>query len=126
MLNLTNGSRIVTAAAGGSTITSPGSLVTILGTNSDEDVVQDHRDNCLLVTNLNQRDTNGDGFGNICDADLDGDLQVGFSDFIRFRSAFGSTDPDADFDGDGRVGFSDFIIFRSMFGSAPGPSGITN
>jgi FtsP/CotA-like multicopper oxidase with cupredoxin domain len=127
MLNLTEGSRsIVTAAAGGSTLTSPGSLVTVLGTNADADNVLDYRDNCLLVTNTNQRDTNGDGFGNICDADLDNNGTVGFSDFTKFRAAFGSTNPDADFDGDGSVGFSDFTIFRSSFGSAPGPSGTTN
>ncbi len=124
MLNLTNGSRIVTAAGGGSTLTSPGSLVTILGTNSDADTVQDHRDNCLLVTNANQRDTNGDGFGNICDADLNNDLTVNMSDFSMFRSAFGTANPDADFNGDGQVNMSDFSLFRSAFGSAPGPSGV--
>jgi len=126
VLNLTNGSRIVTAAAGGSSapLTSPGSLVTILGTNSDEDDELDYKDNCMMVTNSDQRDTDGDGFGNICDADLDGDGRVGFGDFGMFRAAFGTTNPDADFDGDGRVGFSDFGIFRAMFGSAPGPSGV--
>ena len=123
MLHLTNGSRIVAAAAGGTTLTSPGSLVTILGTNADADKVLDHRDNCLLVTNANQRDTNGDGFGNICDADLNNDLMVDMSDFSLFRRVFGTADSDADFDGDGSVGMSDFSIFRRLYGSAPGPSG---
>lgn len=128
MLNLTNGSRIVTAAAsaGGNTITSPGSLVTILGTNADADNTLDYRDNCLLVTNPDQRDTNRDGFGNICDADLDNDGQVNMNDFSLFRSAFGKNSPDADFDGDGSVNMNDFSLFRSAFGSAPGPSGIAN
>jgi FtsP/CotA-like multicopper oxidase with cupredoxin domain len=123
MLNLTNGSSIVTAAAGNNAVTSPGSLVTILGTNSDEDDKLDYKDNCMMITNSDQRDTDNDGFGNICDADLDGDGRVGFSDFGIFRAAFGTTNPDADFDGDGRVGFSDFGIFRAMFGGEPGPSG---
>ena len=128
MLNLTNGSRIViaSASAGGNTITSPGSLVTILGTNADADNTLDYRDNCLLATNPNQRDTNGDGFGNICDADLDNDGQVSMSDFSLFRSAFGTASPDADFNGDGSVNMSDYSSFRSAFGSAPGPSGIAN
>ena len=126
MLNLTNGSRIVTASAGENTLTSPGSLVTILGTNTDADSTLDHRDNCLLVTNPGQRDTNGDGFGNICDADLNGDLTVNLSDFGLFRRAFSTGNPDADFNGDGIVNMSDFSIFRSMYGSAPGPSGVAN
>jgi FtsP/CotA-like multicopper oxidase with cupredoxin domain len=126
MLNLTNGSRIVTASAGESTLTSPGSLVTILGTNSDADNTLDYRDNCLLVTNPDQRDSNGDGFGNICDADLNGDLTVNMSDFGLFRRAYGTANPEADFNGDGYVNMVDFGIFRSMYGSTPGPSGIVN
>jgi len=90
----------------------------------DGDGIGDACDNCTLVANADQRDTNGDGFGNICDADLDNDGTVGFSDFSLFRAAFGSTgDLDADLDGDGTVGFSDFSIFRGSFGGAAGPSG---
>ena len=126
MLNLTNGSRIVAAAAGGSTLTSPGSLVTILGTNADADTVLDHRDNCLLVENPDQRDTNGDGFGNICDADLNNDLIVNSLDVGLFRRAFGSADADADLNGDGIVNSLDVGLLRSMFGSTPGPSGTAN
>lgn len=102
--------------------------------DADGDGVEDLNDNCTAVTNgtlasddvsgITQRDTDADGFGNICDADLDNDNTVGFSDFTLFRSAFGTSDPDADLDGDGLVGFSDFSIFRASFGSAPGPSGL--
>ena len=95
----------------------------IVSPDTDGDGVIDTLDNCILVANSDQRDTNNDGYGNICDADLDNDGQVGFSDFGLFRSAFGTADPDADFDGNGSVGFSDVGIFRSLFGSAPGPSG---
>ena len=90
----------------------------------DGDGVGDACDNCTLVANADQRDTNGDGFGNICDADLNGDLVANLSDFSLFRSAFGTPDPDADLNGDGVVNLSDFSIFRASFGSAPGPSGL--
>ncbi len=87
------------------------------------DGVIDLKDNCTLVPNTAQRDTNGDGYGNICDADLNGDLKTDLSDFSLLRIAFGTADPDADFNGDGTVDLSDFSLFRTMFGSPPGPSG---
>ena len=95
-------------------------------TDSDGDGWYDACDNCITVSNKLQIDTDGDGFGNFCDADLDNDGTVGFSDFSQFTTVFGTADADADFDNDGAVGFSDFTILRSSFGSAPGPSGIAN
>ena len=119
-----NGATAVAAVAGGSP-------------DVDGDGVRDGLDNCLNVTNgplapdagsNSQLDTDGDGFGNICDADLtnvDGLNIVNLSDFSAFRSAFGTTGPNAaDFNGDGNVNLSDFSLFRSMFGSPPGPSGL--
>ena len=90
--------------------------------DTDGDRVPDVSDNCTLVANADQRDTDGDGYGNICDADLDNDGMVGYGDITIFFTVFGSTDPDADFDGDGTVGYSDFGILTASFGSAPGPS----
>lgn len=55
--------------------------------------------------------------------DFDGDGSVGFSDFLSFATAFGSTedsdgfDPRFDLDGDGQVGFSDFLQFAITFGT---------
>jgi hypothetical protein len=97
-----------------------------LAPDADNDGVPDITDNCVTVANNDQRDTDSDGFGNICDADLDNDGLVGFSDFGLFRSVFGQAGAssgaadNADLDGDGLVGFSDFGLFRSMFGLAPG------
>ena len=106
----------------------------VSGFDSDGDGVDDAIDNCTTTENgtllpigasaISQRDTDGDGYGNVCDADLDGSLTVDLSDFSLFRSAFGTADPDADFDGNGSVDLSDFSTFRAFLGSAPGPSAL--
>jgi hypothetical protein len=73
----------------------------------------------FIVANCDQRDTDGDGYGNRCDADLNNFGSVDFGDYSLFRSAFGNaTIPDADFDGDGAVDFGDYSIFRAAFGKA--------
>ncbi|MAF84060.1 MAG: hypothetical protein QGH93_05605 [Gammaproteobacteria bacterium] len=91
--------------------------------DADWDGVTDDVDNCTDVANADQRDTNGDGYGNICDADLNNDGVVNFADFGIMRSVFFTADPDADLNGDGFVNFSDFGILKAMFFSPPGPSG---
>ena len=93
--------------------------------DTDGDGMHDNIDNCINVANADQRDTDGDGYGNACDADLvntDGQNIVNLSDYSVFRSVFGTADPDADFNGDGMVNLSDYSIFRAAFGKAPGPS----
>jgi hypothetical protein len=92
--------------------------------DADADGVIDAADNCVNVSNANQRDTNGDGYGNICDADLNNDNIVNISDLALFRAAFGTADPDADFTNDGVVNISDLATFKSLFNNAPGPSGL--
>ena len=88
----------------------------------DNDGVEDDVDNCTEVPNPDQRDTDFDFYGNVCDADLDNSGFVNFSDLALFRDRFGSGDPDADFDGSGFVNFTDLAIFRQLFGAPPGPS----
>ena len=59
-------------------------------------------------------------------ADLNGDGNVDFSDFLLFVAAFGKSEGEAgynaaaDLDGDGTVAFSDFLIFASAFGKPVG------
>ena len=56
--------------------------------------------------------------------DFDGNLEIGFGDFLLFAAAFGQRESDLGFDAtfdtkaDGMVGFTDFINFASVFGQA--------
>jgi len=63
--------------------------------DTDDDGVPDNADNCTLVGNADQRDTNGDGFGNLCDPDLDNDGNVNFIDLGLLKSVFFSDAPAA-------------------------------
>ncbi len=93
--------------------------------DTDSDGVPDSTDNCTLVANTDQRDTNGDAIGNACDADLDGDCAVNFADLAGLKAAFipNPHNPDADFDGDGFVNFGDLALMKATFfnGDDPGP-----
>jgi hypothetical protein len=108
-------------------------ITTAQETDGDADGIADAFDNCTEVPNGPaipdaggnvQRDTNGDGFGNICDADLNNDGVVNFGDLGLMKSVFFSTDPDADLNGDGLVNFGDLGIMKSLFFGPPGPSGL--
>lgn len=96
-------------------------------TDSDADGVPDEVDNCTDVANADQRDTNMDGFGNACDADLNNDCVINFQDIAEIGGLFLQTgDLDADLNGDQVVNFIDFAAVTSGFLEAPGPSGLPN
>ncbi|MBI5618445.1 MAG: PQQ-binding-like beta-propeller repeat protein [Gammaproteobacteria bacterium] len=92
--------------------------------DADHDKVDDGVDNCLGVANADQRDSDGDGFGNACDADLNSDGVVNFPDLAIFRTRFAGHDASADFDGNGIVSFADLAFLREHFGKKPGPSAL--
>ena len=92
--------------------------------DSDADKILDAMDNCTQVVNLDQRDTDADGYGNYCDPDFDNNLIVNASDLAFFKTKFFTTDVDADLNGDGLVNAADLAILKLMFFSAPGPSGL--
>ncbi len=116
----------------------------LCGSPADSDNVMadglpDTQDNCIMTGNgpdnldaggNSQRDTNGDGFGNICDPDVDNDGNVNFNDLSMLGAAFFSApgdanwDPDVDFDGDGNVNFNDLTIMGAHFFGSPGPSAL--
>ena len=92
--------------------------------DADDDGVVDSIDNCTYVSNPAQRDTDSDGFGNICDPDFDNTLVVNASDLAYLKSMFFTTDPHADLDGSGFVNAGDLAILKTMFFGPPGPSGL--
>lgn len=95
-----------------------------IGIDTDNDGVSNGFDNCLIAANADQRDTNADGFGNLCDPDLNNDCAVNFEDLSLLKAVFFGTDADADFDGDGGVNFSDLAVMKEGFFGPPGPSGL--
>jgi len=98
--------------------------------DADGDGIDDSVDNCTAAANADQTDTDQDGFGNACDADLDNDGVVGGSDFEIVVASFGSADGDANFvpaadhDGDGVIAGSDYGFQTSRSGLPVGPSGL--
>ncbi len=91
--------------------------------DGDNDGLSDSMDNCIQKSNPGQRDSNGDGFGNVCDPDLNNDGVVNNADFVLMRSVFYSSNADADLNGDGVANFADLAILKSLLNQAPGPSG---
>jgi hypothetical protein len=100
------------------------SIIKLSPDDTDDDSVGDYIDNCVLVSNTPQRDSDGDGYGNICDPDFDNDFIVNAADLAFFKTKFFSSDPDADLNGDGVVNAADLAILKTMFFKPPGPSGI--
>jgi uncharacterized protein (TIGR03790 family) len=99
--------------------------------DQDGDGIPDDRDVCRDIPNPDQRDTNGDGFGNVCDADVDGDGRVTTSwgradrpgDVERIALAAQAFEhvPDYDLDGDGKVTKRDVSLAQVTVFLRPGP-----
>lgn len=105
----------------------------IVAVDSDLDGITDDADNCIEVANgplvpdaggNSQLDADGDGYGNSCDADLNGDGIVNAGDVTPFRAALGHAGGAADFNGDGVVNAGDIGTLRSALGTPPGPSAL--
>lgn len=94
--------------------------------DADRDDVADAQDNCTLLANGDQRDTDGDHFGNACDPDLNNDEIINLADLARMKAVFLSNDEHADLDGDGTVNFADLTILKAMFLRPPGPGASTS
>lgn len=94
------------------------------GHDCELDGVPDNLDNCIIIANADQRDSDGDFYGNRCDADLNNDCIVNAIDLGMLKTVFFGNDPDADFNGDGFVNAIDLGILKNLFFHRPGPSGV--
>ena len=97
--------------------------------DTDGDGIADSADNCTLVANPSQCDSDGDGFGNHCDADLNNNGATNAFDTPLFREQLGlpSVGPTyniADLNCNGSVNAFDAPLFRQLLGAPPGPSGV--
>ena len=114
----------VTLTVSDGTMTDEQDIAVTLLKDSDGDLVADRDDNATFAFNPDQRDSNGDGFGNVIDADFDGDGFVGNLDLAFLGNALFKTGlvdgvdaaADADFDGDGDVDLEDFNAFSALYG----------
>lgn len=100
------------------------SQVAAVETDADGDSVPDSRDNCIAVPNKAQTDSDSDGYGNACDADLNNDGFVNSLDLSQMRTQFGKRRVAGDINGDGIVNALDVSLFAKLFGKAPGPSAL--
>ncbi len=98
------------------------------GSDQDGDGIADAVDNCTLLANPAQCDSDGDGYGNRCDGDLNDNGATNAQDTALFRQQLGqpSAGPafnPADVNCSGAVNAQDTVLFRQLLGSPPGPSG---
>jgi len=97
--------------------------------DTDGDGVPDSADNCMLVPNPGQCDSDGDNFGNHCDGDLNNNTFTNAQDYILFRALLGEpsaapTYNQADLNCNSFVNAQDYILFRQRLGVPSGPSGL--
>ncbi len=97
--------------------------------DADADGVVDVVDNCTQAANAGQCDSDGDGYGNRCDGDLNNNGATNAQDTALFRQQLGkpsapaSYNP-ADLNCNGAVNAQDTALFRGLLGLAPGPSAL--
>jgi len=97
--------------------------------DTDGDTVPDPIDNCTLVPNPGQCDSDADGFGNHCDGDLNNNDFTNAQDTTLFRAQLGlpSNPPlynEADLNCNGFVNSQDTTLFRQLLGRPAGPAGV--
>jgi len=96
------------------------------GEPGDGDGVSDATDNCTVVANADQIDSDGDGdaIGNNCDFDFNNDCTSNFLDFAALANAFGPVigSEELDVNSDGAINFIDISQSASYHLQPPGPS----
>ncbi len=98
--------------------------------DADNDGVVDSADNCTLAANPTQLDADNDGYGNLCDGDINNSGAVTTADYGLMRTVLGlpasasATAAAADMNGSGTVTAADVGLLRSRLGTPVGPSGL--
>jgi len=106
----------------------PATVTVTADLDSDADGIPQRLDNCTAAANADQRDTDGDGYGNLCDGDLNNDGSTNTLDLQLYKGMHNTRlgdpayDPDADFDGDSFIDASDLNIYKGLHRRPPGPS----
>jgi hypothetical protein len=96
-------------------------------TDGDCDGLNDETDNCLHANDPEQRDTDTDGIGNVCDGDFNQDCLQNFADLAIMKSSFFLPgDLETDMNGDDVTNFLDLASLKTGFFRPPGPSGTPN
>ena len=96
--------------------------------DADSDGIYDNEDNCILIPNADQRDTDSDGYGNLCDGDLNNDGDTNTLDLNLYKQAHrarlgdANYNADADFNGDDVINTLDLNIYKGLHRKPPGPS----
>ncbi|RBP48545.1 thrombospondin type 3 repeat-containing protein [Arenicella xantha] len=99
--------QLVTIAASGLGSVTANLLVTD-DDDDDADGIADNADNCPSTPNPNQDDFEGDGIGDACDNDIDGDGMPNQYELDNGLDPRNSFDRDADPDGDGFTNLEEF------------------
>jgi hypothetical protein len=96
-------------------------------TDVDGDGVYGAVDNCTLRFNTNQCDSDGDGYGNRCDGDMNNNGSTNAQDTTLFRQQLGQASlppgynkADINCSG-GAVNAQDNTLYKQLVGSPPGP-----
>jgi hypothetical protein len=100
--------------------------------DTDSDGVYDDYDNCVDIANPSQRDDNEDGYGHVCDPDIDDDCIIGLGDHGLVLANWGASGPpwtssdvaSVDIDESDMVGIIDLGKVGDHWGETPGPSGL--
>ncbi len=111
-----------------SDVTTQVEVIVVDEIDRDGDGIPDNLDNCIGLSNAEQRDTDGDGYGNLCDGDLNDDGSTNTLDLnmykLTHRTIVGDADynVNADFNGDGVNNTLDLNIYKGLHRKPPGPS----
>ena len=93
--------------------------------DTDGDGLVDSADNCTEVSNPAQGDADLDGYGDLCDPDINNNGFVDYADLNSYLGNLGSTDPLYDLNGNGAVGLDDVNEVLGSLYQDPGPSGLS-